>query len=320
MNQRPRVIITRPYPPDLIAVLATQAEVIAPAGGSEGLTYDDVMRHADGLTAIINQGELPIDARLIAAAPQLKIVANASIGVNNLALDAMRARLIWGANTPDAFVDATADCTLGLLVMLARRLGQGERYVRAGNWKNFAPGLWDGTLLRGHTLGLIGYGRIGRAVARRAEAFGLRVIHHTRTRTTVSGWRTLDELLTQSDFVSLHVPLNDDSRGLIDATRLARLKPGAFLLNLARGAVVDETALISALQAGRIAGAALDVFADEPHVPQALREMENVVLTPHLGGGSREGRRIAQELCVENVGHVLAGRPPRPECVVVAAG
>jgi glyoxylate reductase len=315
-----RVVVTRPYPADLLDTLASHAEVIAPVGADQSLGYDDVCRHAGRLAAIINQGEIPIDAHLMALAPELRIVANASIGVNNLALDAMRARSIWGINTPDAFVDATADCTLGLLVMLARRLGEGERFVRAGRWRRFAPGMWDGILLRGRTLGIVGYGRIGRAVAHRARAFGLRVLYHARTRGADPGWRPLDDLLAESDFVSLHVPLNDSTRRLIDAARLGRMKRGAFLLNLARGAVVDEGALIAALRAGRLGGAALDVFTDEPNVPEELLQMENVVLTPHVGGGSQEGRRIAQELCVENVRRVLTGERPLPDCVVVAGG
>ena len=313
-----RVLVTRTYPPDLTSILASEFEVIAPPDEHQSFNYEDVFRQAAGLSAIINQGELPIDAPLIAAAPQLRIVANTSIGVNNLALGPMRLRSIWGTNTPDAFVDATADCTLGLMLMVARRMGEGERFVRAGRWRNFAPGTWDGILLRGRTLGLVGYGRIGQAVARRAAAFGLNVLHHTRTRTPDNGWRSLDELLGVSDFVSLHVPLNDESRGLINERRLAQMKRGAFLLNLARGPVVEESALIAALVSGHLGGAALDVFSDEPHVPAALMEMENVVLTPHLGGGSREGRRSAQETCIDNVCRVLRGQDPRPECVVVA--
>jgi glyoxylate reductase len=317
---RPRILITQPYPSDLLAALGAVGEVVAPPDAHSALGAAELHRHASGLGAIINQGELPIPDALLAAAPRLRIIASASIGVNNLPLDAMRARAIWGTNTPDAFAEATADCTLGLLVMLARRLGEGDRFVRAGRWQSFAPGAWDGMRLRGHTLGVIGFGRIGRAVAERAAAFGLHVSHHTRRPTGLPGWCTLDDLLATADFVALHVPLNDDSRNLLNAARLAQMKRGAFLLNLARGAVVDETALIAALQSGHLAGAALDVFADEPRVPAALRAMENVILTPHLGGGSREGRRHAQELCVENVLRVLRGEAPRPECVVAAAG
>ena len=316
MNQWPTVLLTRLYPADLIASLAAKATVVVPHGPDAAFTYRDALAQGSALAAVINQGELRIDEALLDAAPRLKIVANTAIGVNNLPLELMRARGVWGTNTPEAFVDATADCTLGLIISLLRRIGEGDRFIRAGRWTSFAPGTWDGTLLRGKTLGLVGYGRIGQAVARRAEAFGLRVIHHTRTRGQDPGWRPLDTLLVEADIVSLHVPLNSDSQGLIGAAQLARMKPGAWLVNLARGPVVDEPALVAALQSGRLAGAALDVFADEPQVPSALHRMENVVLTPLIGGGSHEGRRAAQELCVENVLRVLRDERPRPESVV----
>lgn len=317
MTRPAHILVSSPYPEDLLARLSSAATVIAPPSGQTQLGYDEVRLHAPTLTAVINQGELRVDEALIAAAPHLQIVANASIGVNNVATGALHARGAWCTNTPDAFADATADCTLGLLLMLLRRLGEAERYVRAGRWQAFTPGGWDGSLLRGRTLGLIGYGRIGRGVEHRAVAFGMRVIHHTRNPTGLPGWRRREDLLAEADIVSLHVPLNADSTGLINADALARMKPGTWLLNLSRGAVVDETALLAALQEGRLAGAALDVFAREPAMPAALLTMENVVLTPHLGGGSREGRRAAQEQCVENVLRVLRGERPLPGGIVV---
>lgn len=317
MNPPAHVLISSLYPEDLRARLAAVATVIVPPLGQTQLGSEEARRHAPALTAVINQGELRVDEDLIAAAPHLRIVANASIGVNNVATAALRARGAWCTNTPDAFADATADCTLGLLLMLLRRLGEAERYVRAGRWQAFTPGGWDGSLLRGRTLGLVGYGRIGQAVEQRAAAFGMRVIHHTRHPTGHPGWCRRDDLLADADIVSLHVPLNADSTGLINADALARMKPGAWLLNLSRGPVVDEAALLEALQAGRLAGAALDVFAREPAVPAALLTMENVVLTPHLGGGSREGRRQAQEQCVDNVLRVLRGERPRSGGIVV---
>ncbi|MEN9634882.1 MAG: hypothetical protein RL077_3286 [Verrucomicrobiota bacterium] len=317
MTDRPIVIITRRYPPDLLAPLAALADIVMPDDEQGAIEHDDVVRHAGRVAAIINQGELAIDKALLAAASGLRIVANTAIGVNNFAPDLMRASGIWGTNTPEAFADATADCALGLLLMLVRKLGEGDRFVRAGRWKTFTPGLWDGMLLRGKTLGIIGYGRIGRGVELRARAFGLNVVHHTRSGADRPGWRSLAALLAEADFVSLHVPLTPETRGLIDAARLAQMKPGACLINLARGPVVDEAALMAALRSGRLAGAALDVFADEPQVPLALRAMENVVLTPHLGGGSREGRREAQAQCVENVLRVLRGEGPIAECIVV---
>jgi glyoxylate reductase len=317
MNQRPTILVSSPYPADLIAKLAQIATVIAPPHGQPLIGYDQARSHAAQLSAIINQGELRVDPDLIAEARGLRIVASASIGVNNLALPTLRTRNVWCTNTPGAFAEATADCTLGMMIMLMRRLGEAERFVRANRWQAFAPGSWDGLLLRGKTLGLIGYGRIGRAVERRAVAFGMRVVHHTRTWSSETGWRTRDALLAEADVVSLHVPLNADSTAMIDANALRQMKPGAWLINLSRGAVIDEPALIAALQTGRLAGAALDVFAHEPAVPEVLRKMENVVLTPHLGGGSQEGRREAQEQCVENVLRVLRGERPIAECIVV---
>lgn len=317
MNQRPTILVSSPYPADLIAKLAQIATVIAPPHGQPLIGYDQARSHAAQLSAIINQGELRVDPDLIAEARGLRIVASASIGVNNLALPTLRTRNVWCTNTPGAFAEATADCTLGMMIMLMRRLGEAERFVRANRWQAFAPGSWDGLLLRGKTLGLIGYGRIGRAVERRAVAFGMRVVHHTRTWSNETGWRTRDALLAEADVVSLHVPLNADSTAMIDANALRLMKPGAWLINLSRGAVIDEPALIAALQTGRLAGAALDVFAHEPAVPEVLRKMENVVLTPHLGGGSQEGRREAQEQCVENVLRVLRGERPIAECIVV---
>jgi glyoxylate reductase len=317
MNTRPVVIVTRRYPTDLLTPLAALADIVMPDDEQGAIEHDEVLGHGGRVAAIITQGELRIDAPLLAAAPGLRIVANTAIGVNNFAQDRMRARGIWGTNTPQAFADATADCALGLLLMLVRRLGEGDRFVRAGRWKTFTPGLWDGVLLRGKTLGIVGYGRIGRAVELRAKAFGLTVVHHTRSGTDRPGWRSLEALLAASDFVSLHVPLTPETRSLIDQVRLAQMKDGACLINLARGPVVDDAALIAALRSGRLAGAALDVFADEPTVPDELRAMENVVLTPHLGGGSREGRREAQEQCLENVLRVLRGERPIAECIVV---
>ncbi|MSU73089.1 MAG: D-glycerate dehydrogenase [Opitutus sp.] len=317
MTTRPVVIFTRRYPLELLAPLAPSVDIVMPDDEQGAIGHDEVLQHDGRVAAIINQGELAINAGLLAATPGLRIVANTAIGVNNFAPELMRARGIWGTNTPEAFADATADCALGLLLMLVRKLGEGDRFVRAGRWKTFTPGLWDGVLLRGRTLGIVGYGRIGRAVELRARAFGLNVVHHTRSGADRPGWRSLAALLAESDFVSLHVPLTPETRGLIDAVRMAQMKPGASLINLARGPVVDEAALIAALRSGRLAGAALDVFADEPQVPLALREMENVVLTPHLGGGSHEGRRNAQQACVENVQRVLRGERPIAECIVV---
>lgn len=306
----PLVLITNTVPPAALSPLAGRARVLMGPAGGDLMSRAEVLRLAPDLAGIINQAELRVDEELLAHAPQLRIVANISIGVDNLDLPRMAQHGVYATNTPDAFVEATADFTLGLMLTLARRIHEADRYVRTGAWSGFQPGVWDGALLAGKTLGLIGYGAIGQAVAQRARAFGLRVRHHRRTPGTDPDYAPLDQLLAESDFVSLHVPLNADSRSLLDAARIARMKPGACLINAARGRVVDEPALVAALQSGHLAGAALDVFADEPRVHPALLTMPNVVLTPHIGGGTRESRHEARHFSATNVARVLAGQPP----------
>lgn len=269
----------------------------------------EVLRLAPELAGIINQAELRVDAELLSVAPRLRVVANVSIGVDNLDRPSLRARGIIATNVPDSFTESTADCTLGLILAAARRLAEGDRYVRGGLWSGFQPGAWDGVQLAGKTLGIVGHGKIGRAVERRARAFGMDVIHYRRSDKSAPGYRPLPELLRTSDFVTLHTPLNADSDRLFNAERLRLMKRGSFLINMARGRVVDEGALVAALQSQHLAGAALDVFEDEPRVHPALLRMPQVVLEPHLGGGTRESRLQARQLCAANVAAVLTGRP-----------
>lgn len=306
----PLVLITNAVPPDVLAPLAGVAEVILGPGGGDLMPRDEVLRLAPRLAGIINQAELRVDAELLDAAPRLKVVANVAIGVDNLDLPLLRARGIVATNVPEAFTESTADCTLGLMLAVARRLVEADSFVRAGQWRDFQPGRWDGSLLSGKTLGLVGYGRIGRAVERRALAFGLRVIHFDpRSDGSSPGYCPLEDLLAESDFVSLHVPLTPDTTRLFDAARIGQMKRGACLINIARGRVADENALVAALQSGHLAAAALDVFEGEPRVHPALLQMPQVILTPHLGGGTRESRAQARRLCAENVAAVLTGRP-----------
>ncbi len=310
-QELPLVLITNAVPPEVLAPLAGVAEVILGPGGGDLMPRDEVLRLAPRLSGIINQAELRVDAELLDAAPRLQVVANVAIGVDNLDLPLLRARGIVATNVPEAFTESTADCAIGLMLAVARRLVEADRFVRAGQWRGFQPGRWDGLLLAGKTLGLVGYGRIGQAVERRALAFGLRVIHFDpRSDGSAPGYRPLEDLLAESDLVSLHVPLTPDTHRLLDAARLGRMKRGACLLNVARGRVVDESALVAALESGHLAGAGLDVFEDEPRVHPALLQMPQVVLTPHLGGGTRESRAEARRLCAENVAAVLRGRPP----------
>lgn len=279
-------------------------------GGGDTMSRAEVIRLLPSVTAIVSQGELRVDEELLAQAPLLQIVASASAGVDKLDLQLLKRRGIFATNAANHFAEATADCTLAMLLALLRHLPAANTFVKSGRWKSFQPGRWDGTLLRGKILGIVGYGAIGRAVATRARAFGLKVIHHQRTPDGGQGYRSLERLLSESDIVSLHVPLNEDSRQLINPKRMRFLKPGVWLINMSRGQVVDEAALLKGLKSGLIAGAALDVFANEPHVPSELRRHPNVLLTPHLGGGTIEGRAGAWTTCIANVVRVLAGRRP----------
>lgn len=307
-----KVLITNAVPADVLAPLAGLAEVIQGPAGGILMPRAEVLQLAPTLRGIINQAELVVDEELLDAAPQLKIVANVAIGVDNLDLDLMARRGVWATNVPDAFVASTADCTLALILSLLRRINQADAYLRSGKWlgDGFQPGVWDGILLAGKTLGVVGYGRIGKAVARRARAFDMRVIFHSRMPAADEGYRELDALMAEADIVTLHTPLTAETRHLIDAERLAKMKAGAFLVNMARGPVAHEQALVDALLEGKLAGAALDVFEFEPAVHPALLEMPNVCLTPHIGGGTRESRSQARRLCAENIAAVLKDKLP----------
>lgn len=306
----PTVLITNTVPADVLAPLEGVAQVILGPDGGDLMSRADVLRHVPELAGIVNQGELRVDVELLANAPKLKVVANVAIGIDNLDRPLLTRRGIYGTNVPHAFVEATADLTLGSMLAVARRILEADRFVRSGAWRTFQPGRWDGALLAGKTLGLVGYGAIGRAVARRARSFGMNILFHQRTLSDSPEFSSLDALLSASDFVSLHLPINADSERLLSARRFARMKPGAILINAARGRVVDEAALVAALESGHLAGAALDVFEDEPRVHPALLTMPNVVLTPHIGGGTRETRRLARLHCINDVARVLRGQRP----------
>ena len=305
-----RVLITNAVPDDILKPLCGLAEVVQGPSGGDLMSREAVLRLAPSLDAIINQAELRVDEELLNAAPRLRIVANVAIGTDNLEKDLMAAHGVWATNTPGVFDAAAADATLGLILCAARRLCEADRYVRSNQWRGFQPGLWDGVLLEGKTLGIVGYGAIGKMVAIRARAFGMRVIYTRRTRVDDAAYRPMETLLAESDFVSLHTPLNSDSHHLIDAAALQRMKRGAYLINMARGKVVDEVALVEALQSGHLAGAALDVFENEPQVHPALREMPHVALSPHLGGGTHQSRHASRLLCAKNVARVLQGEAP----------
>jgi glyoxylate reductase len=239
---------------------------------------------------------------VIDAAPQLKVIANVAVGYDNIDVAAARDRGVVVTNTPDVLTNAVAEFTWALILSVTRRVAEGDRMVRRGAWKGWALDFLPGMELAGKQLGLVGRGRIGLAVADKAAAFGMRAVFARHD-------MSLDELLVTSDVVSLHVPLTDGTRHLIDRKALVRMKRSAYLVNTSRGPVVDEEALAWALNEGLLAGAALDVYEREPEVHASLLAHENVVLAPHIGSATRETRTAMAELAVRNVVEVLAGRP-----------
>jgi len=253
-----------------------------------------------------------VDAALLAGATRLKIVANYAVGYNNIDVAAARARGIVVSNTPDVLTDATADLAWALLLAVARRVVEGDRLLRAGSWSGWAPTQMLSTEVTGKTLGIVGMGRIGQAVARRAAGFRMPVIYASRRPVAPQdGWihMPVDDVMAGADFLSLHVPLTDATRHLIGARELALMKPTAFLINTARGPVVDESALVTALQHGTIAGAGLDVYEREPAIEPGLTTLPNVVLLPHLGSATVATRIRMGMICLENIAAVLQGQP-----------
>jgi len=281
-------------------------------------TREELLRDVAGAVAVVCTLTDPVDADVLdAAGRQLRIVANVAVGYDNIDVPALHERGVVVTNTPGVLDDATADLTMGLILAAARRIPEGDRFLRRETPWIWGPRMMVGLdLSAGATLGIVGYGRIGRAVARRARAFGMRMLA-TPSRARV--WDAdadqvtfveLDELLAESDVVTLHVPLTPETHHLIGKAALARMKPTALLVNTARGPVVDTDALVRALQEGRLGGAALDVYEDEPDVDPRLLALEQVVLTPHLGSAATATREAMCGLAVRNVAEVLAGRPP----------
>jgi lactate dehydrogenase-like 2-hydroxyacid dehydrogenase len=316
---KPRVIVTRHWPDEVEARLADHFEV--------RLNPDDAPMSATALRdafadydAVFSTVTDRVDSEVLSAEPmRARLIGNFGVGFNNIDIDAAKARDLVVTNTPDVLTDATADLAMTLLLTVARRVGEGERYVRAGAWSGWRPTHMMGTQVTGKTLGVIGLGRIGQATARRAHlGFGMRVLFfdpyppgEAVQRSLGAEQRsTVEEVLAEADFVSLHCPATPENRHLINAARLEAMKPGAFLINSARGDIVDEAALCDALDAGTIAGAGLDVFEEEPRVSPRLIDRENVVLLPHLGSATRETRIAMGDKVLENALAFFAGAEP----------
>ena len=308
-----RVLVTRLLPEGGLEPLHS--------AGHEIVTRDDdtPFTHAELCTAVADVDALVclltdrIDAAVLTSgAPRLKVVANVAVGYDNVDVDAAHRAGIAVCNTPGVLDETTADLAFLLILAASRLASTAEADLRSGRWLGWGITQYLGRDVHGATLGIVGYGRIGQAVARRAAAFGMQTLHHTRHDTGSPGWRgDLDELLAESDVVTLHVPLSDETRHLVDATRLTKMRPSAVLVNTARGPVVDEEALAIALEDGRIFAAGLDVYEREPEVHPRLLAAPRAVLLPHIGSASQATRRRMAELACEGANAVLAGdRPP----------
>src|SRR3954469_1327353 len=294
-----RVFVTRDLPGDALDRLVAAHEV-------EGWPRPDPPSRdvLAGREALLTMVVDPVDARVIDASPELVAIANYGVGTDNVDLEAATERGIPVGNTPDVLTETTADLAFALMLAAARRVVEGDRFVREGRWVEWKPDLLLGRDLHGSTLGIVGYGRIGKAVARRAEGFGMEVLHGL----------PLPELLERSDFVSVHAPLKPETNGLIGAEELRRMKPTAILVNTARGPLVQTDALAEALQTGQIAGAALDVTDPEPlPVDHPLMSAPNLVIAPHIGSASHGTREAMGDMAVDNLLAALAGKR-MPHC------
>jgi len=320
MSARPSVVVTRRLPEAVERELMRDFEArLNPEDrplGAEGLV--EAMRSADAVLTTVTD---KVTAEVLSAEPRrARIVANFGVGFNNIDVEAAKARGVVVSNTPDVLTDATADLAITLLLMVARRTGEGERHLRGGHWTGWRPTHMMATHVTGKTLGLVGMGRIARAVAKRAHhGFGMKVIYHdpfpppadVAAALGAEPRAELDEVLREADFVSLHCPATPETRHLMNRERLGLMRPDAFLVNTARGDVVDEAALVEALQQKKIAGAGLDVFEREPEVTRALLSMENVVLLPHLGSATTETRVAMGMRALENLRLFFGGKPLR---------
>jgi glyoxylate reductase len=320
------VYVSRPIPAPGAAALVAAGLEVEQQPFDRPPTREELLTGVRGKQALLCLLTERIDGELLDAAPELRVVANLAVGYDNVDVAAATARGVVVTNTPDVLTDATADLTWALILSAARRVVEGDTLVRNGTWTGWSPTQLLGVSLTGKTLGIFGMGKIGAAVARRARGFSMSVIYTNRTRNAAVeaelGARAVsfDELLEQSDVLALHAPSTPETHHVIDAAALARLRPGAILVNTARGPLIDEAALVEALKSRRIAAAGLDVFEREPQLAPGLAALDNVVLLPHLGSATAEARGAMVELCCRNILAVLAGEPAITPLNQVPAG
>lgn len=312
---RARVFATRPLFPAAQQILNASCEVEYWTQ-AERISKEELLRRVkdkDGLVCLLTER---VNEELLRAAPKLRIAANVAVGFDNIDLPACTKRNVVATNTPGVLDETTADFAWALMMAAARRISEGEALVRSGMWKGWDLDQLVGADVWGKTLGVVGFGRIGRAVARRAGGFQMKVFYTDAIRAPLdvekelnAEYRDLNSLLAESDFVSLHVPLTGDTRGMFDVARLSKMKPTAFLINTSRGPVIDEAALVYALESKKLAGAALDVYEQEPFIHSGLKR-PNVVLAPHIASASLETRTKMAVIAAENVVAIFKGKKP----------
>lgn len=310
-----RVLVTRDIPESGIEMLQEKYEVVVNRADI-AMTREQMLEEFPKYDGIVSALTDQIDAEIIEACKNVKIFANYAVGFNNFDVEAAKSQGILLSNTPDVLSDSTAETAWSLLFAVSRRIVEADRYVREGKWKNFSAKLMLGQDVHGKTLGIIGAGRIGERFAEKARGYHMRILYHNRTRRLDFEKRfnatyvELDELYAESDFISLHCPLTDETRHLLDADAFRKMKFSAIVVNTSRGPVIDEDALVEALKMNEIWGAGLDVYENEPEIHPDLLEMDNVVLLPHIGSATTETREKMSQMAARNIIEVLEGREP----------
>ncbi|HRN56191.1 MAG TPA: NAD(P)-dependent oxidoreductase [Agriterribacter sp.] len=304
------VLITGKVPREWSAELSSLAQVTIWEGEEYLMPRTRLLEVIRDYHALINFAEVKADEALVREASKLRIIANCSIGFDNLDLPLLTANGIWASNAPGFFNYPVAEYVLTGILTILRRLPEADDFVRKGKWQAFEPGRWDGCSLKEKTVGIIGLGSIGKALRIMLMNLGAKVIYNTRVPAAEAGWTPFEELIRVSDIISIHVPLAAETVNLLDRNTISKMKQGVIIVNTSRGVIIDQDALVQALRSGLVGGAVLDVFRDEPDVPVELLEMKNVLLTPHIAGGTRSAREACVKRTVQNVRAALEGERP----------
>jgi len=311
-NERKKILITGRLPDNMTFGVLDDYELLKWESQEEYLMPRNLVKEViSDVDAIINYAELKVDEDLLQNAKKLKIVANASIGFDNLDIEALSLKKIWACNSPGYFSYAVAEYILAGMLTLSRRIKEADQFVRNDNWDGFEPGRWDGVSLREQKLGIIGMGAIGRELFALAACIGMEVLYYDKFQTEFGAFLPINELLPQCDFISINVPLNKDTYQMANKNFIEKLKKGAIMINTSRGGVIDQDYLLTALKTEKLGGAILDVFNNEPHVPKELYSMKNVILTPHIAGGTKSSRRECLINAFRNVDQALKGLQPK---------